>query len=164
MNNTWAQTYVWRMVRNVSALEHTFSSGGRLQMSRLQEMNGGKWCIVVQNDCQHSCLYLVIALDEIYEKNKKNYYNPYIFTSVIWQEIYLQNENVSFDVLYLWSKYIYDQTIKLKNVSDFEFLNGYWKFGDLPTIYDREQTKNSIDFIIKNISNDYDYHIPHSLF
>ena len=98
-----------------------------------------------ESDCQHACLYLAVALDEVWDnylinnQNQNQNQNPFIFAKVIWTEIYLLNENISKDVLYLWSKYIFNQIMALRKVSDFEFLNGYWKFGELPTIKDREQ-------------------------
>lgn len=103
-------------------------------------------------DCQHACLYLANALDQVWDDTNNNNNNPYIFAQVIWTEIYLFNENISYDVLYLWSKYIFDQIIRLKQINDFDFLNGYWKFGDLPTIKDRQQTKIdiSMDYLLEN--------------
>eukprot|EP00485_Elphidium_margaritaceum_P017122 CAMPEP_0202732992 /NCGR_PEP_ID=MMETSP1385-20130828/187940_1 /ASSEMBLY_ACC=CAM_ASM_000861 /TAXON_ID=933848 /ORGANISM="Elphidium margaritaceum" /LENGTH=325 /DNA_ID=CAMNT_0049399315 /DNA_START=164 /DNA_END=1138 /DNA_ORIENTATION=+ len=102
-------------------------------------------------DCQHACLYLAVALDEVWDsfqmdRHRHNipHYNPYIFAKVIWSEIYLLNENISLDVLYLWSQYIFDEMIALRKVNDFEFLNGYWKFGALPTLHDRQRTKKDI--------------------
>jgi len=104
-----------------------------------------------ESDCQHACLYLAVALDQVWDNYQLNnrqtqlyHYNPYIFAKVIWSEIYLLNENISLDVLYLWSKYIFDEIMALRKVNDFEFLNGYWRFGELPTVLRREQTKADI--------------------
>lgn len=96
-----------------------------------------------ESDCQHACLYLAVALDEVWDEYRVNgqHYNPYIFAKVIWSELYLLNENISLELLLLWSQYISDQIHLLKKVSDFEFLNGYWKFGELPGVADRERTK-----------------------
>ena len=109
-----------------------------------------------ESDCQHACLYLATALDEVWDNYQinGNHYNPYIFAKVIWSEIYLLNENVSLDVLYLWSKYIYDQMMAIKKVSDFDFLNGWWKFGEIPTMEDREQTKYDIIKFKKMFENE----------
>eukprot|EP01083_Nonionella_stella_P022530 62327_1 len=109
-----------------------------------------------ESDCQHACLYLAAALDEVWDNYQlnSNHYNPYIFAKVIWSEIYLLNQNVSLDVLYLWSKYIFDEMNELRKVSDFNFLNGWWKFGELPSIQDREMTaKEIIEFMEGNDHN-----------
>eukprot|EP01084_Bolivina_argentea_P078647 142725_1 len=105
-----------------------------------------------ESDCQHACLYLAVALDEVwdnYTRTSLHQYNPYIFAKVIWTEIYLLNENVSLDVLYLWSKYIFDEMNNLRSVNDFDFLNGWWTFGELPTIENRKQTENDIKQFMK---------------
>ncbi|ETO11988.1 hypothetical protein RFI_25387 [Reticulomyxa filosa] len=48
------------------------------------------------------------------------------------------------DVLYLWTEYILKEKQNLLKVNEFEFLNGWWRFGPLPSIQDRSRIRREL--------------------
>ena len=105
-----------------------------------QHLSGSKsrW----EQDCQQACLHFAVSLDhakEDYESGDKQAY-----AKVIWNELYLSNRDMQHDLLYLWTEYILQELNSLKNVSNNEFINGWWKFGKIPSIEDRARMRQKI--------------------
>lgn len=105
-----------------------------------QHLSGSKsrW----EQDCQQACLHFAVSLDhakEDYESGDKQAY-----AKVIWNELYLSNRDMQHDLLYLWTEYILQELNSLKGVSNNEFINGWWKFGKIPSIEDRARMRQKI--------------------
>jgi len=85
-----------------------------------------KW----EKDCQTIVFSLALALDGAQEDFPED---PEAYAKAIWENLYLKNKNMQYDVLYLWSEYLERESKALQIVEDRDFLLGYWEFGPHPT-------------------------------
>ena len=93
------------------------------------------------NDCQQACLHFCVSLDhalEDYSMDKDS------FAKVIWNELYLSNRDMEHDLLYLWTRYIVGEIETIGQTSETDFLNGWWKYGEIPTMDDRIKLREQI--------------------
>ena len=108
-----------------------------------------------KQDCQQACIHFAISLDHA----KEDYYDgdKDAFAKVIWNELYLGDRDMQHDLLYLWTEYIVNELENLKNVNDNQFINGWWKFGNIPTLDDRYRIRqNLIDQFDENEKDEND--------
>ena len=106
-------------------------------------------------DCQQACIHFAISLDNAFDDYNNG--DNESFGKVIWNELYLSNNDIEHDLLYLWSQYILINIKHLKfNVDDNCFYNGWWKFQNIPTNNDRQNIRN---IIINNYNNNNDINI-----
>lgn len=88
-----------------------------------------KW----EKDCQAIVFSVALALDGSLEDFPED---PEAYAKAIWENLYLKNKYMQYDVLYLWSEYIERETKALQRVDDRDFILGYWEFGNIPTQQD----------------------------
>eukprot|EP00484_Ammonia_sp_Unknown_P023516 CAMPEP_0197024826 /NCGR_PEP_ID=MMETSP1384-20130603/5312_1 /TAXON_ID=29189 /ORGANISM="Ammonia sp." /LENGTH=422 /DNA_ID=CAMNT_0042453281 /DNA_START=78 /DNA_END=1346 /DNA_ORIENTATION=+ len=105
-----------------------------------QHLSGSKsrW----EQDCQQACLHFAVSLDHAKEDYESG--DQQAFSKVIWNELYLSNRDMQHDLLFLWTEYILQELDRMKQVSNNEFLNGWWKFGPIPTAEDRTRVRKRI--------------------
>lgn len=85
-----------------------------------------KW----EKDCQTIVFSICLALDGAQEDFPED---PEAYAKAAWENMYLKNKNMQYDVLYLWSEYLERESKALQQVEDRDFILGYWEFGDIPT-------------------------------
>jgi len=105
-----------------------------------QHLSGSKskW----EQDCQQACLHFAVSLDHAKEDYESG--DEMAFAKVIWNELYLSNRDMQHDLLYLWTEYIVQELESMKKVSNNEFINGWWRFGKIPSIEDRARVRQRI--------------------
>jgi len=105
-----------------------------------QHLRGSKskW----EQDCQQACLHFAVSLDHAKEDYESG--DEMAFAKVIWNELYLSNRDMQHDLLYLWTEYIVQELESMKKVSNNEFINGWWRFGKIPSIEDRARVRQRI--------------------
>jgi len=84
-----------------------------------------KW----ERDCQQVCFQLALSMDHAQQDFEDD---PESFSKVMWQYVYLSDPNMDHEVLYLWSDYITYEIDTLKDISDEEFMKGWWDFSPPP--------------------------------
>lgn len=84
-----------------------------------------KW----EKDCQTIVFSLALALDGAQEDFPED---SEAYAKAVWDNVYLKNKNMQYDVLYLWSEYLERESKALQMVDDRDFLLGYWEFGPHP--------------------------------
>jgi len=97
-----------------------------------------KW----EKDCQQVCFGLCLGLDNAAEDFPEDFE---AYASAIWNNIYLKNKSMQYDILYLWSEYIERETKALQVVEDRDFILGYWEFGPIPTPEDLVKLRKLIE-------------------
>lgn len=85
-----------------------------------------KW----EKDCQTIVFSLALALDGSQEDFPED---SEAYAKAVWENLYLKNKKMQYDVLYLWSEYLERESKALQCVDDRDFILGYWEFGPPPT-------------------------------
>jgi len=88
-----------------------------------------KW----EKDCQTIIFNLCLSLDAAQEDFPED---PEAYAKACWENFYLSNKKMQYDILYLWSEYIERESKFLQVVEDRDFILGYWEFGWIPNIED----------------------------
>jgi len=97
-----------------------------------------KW----ERDCQQVCFQLALSMDHAQHDLAED---PEAYAKVIWQHMYLSNSDMEHDVLFLWSDYVQNEIKTLQSeVSDEEFMKGWWMFGKAPTMEDLLKVRKSL--------------------
>jgi len=97
-----------------------------------------KW----ERDCQQVCFQLALSMDHAQYDLAED---PEAYAKVIWQHMYLSNSDMEHDVLFLWSDYVQNEIKTLQSeVSDEEFMKGWWMFGRAPTMEDLLKVRKSL--------------------
>lgn len=97
-----------------------------------------KW----ERDCQQVCFQLALSMDHAQHDLAED---PEAYAKVIWQHMYLSNSDMEHDVLFLWSDYVQNEIKTLQSeVSDDEFMKGWWMFGQAPSMDDLLKVRKSL--------------------
>mmetsp|Transcript_48145 Transcript_48145/g.79805 ORF Transcript_48145/g.79805 Transcript_48145/m.79805 type:complete len:389 (-) Transcript_48145:39-1205(-) len=119
-----------------------------------QHLSGSKsrW----QQDCQQACLHFAVSLDHAKEDYESGG-DRQAFAKVVWNELYLSNRDMQHDLLSLWTEYIVQELYHLEHdISNDEFINGWWRFGSIPSVQDRARVREQIIEEFEKIETDKD--------